>query len=360
MITEASTPAEPGHRSRPCAHCGEAVFARKPTGRPPLYCWADGKDCQALAKAERAAARTAGVTGGLSMVRQAVLDLDGQLDEAWEPLQALTQTVHVAREEMTVLRDQLLARAEQAEAAAEEAVTAKETADEAARRADLTREEALRQAADARTECAAAVRTRDEALRMAETAERARERALLERDNADRRATDASTREAAATAIADRRVSDATEIAATAREEVARLTAELAAAHRQRDEHRTQAEAAGAEAAMKVAAAESEVERVQAEAVAAADRQRADAEARAAARTTLYEQRLEQWSEERGALREQVRNQQATASAYAEILRGVRAALTAPDDDPEDSVVGLAERRVEAVLSLLAAAPSPL
>ena len=91
-------------RTRPCRHCGTPVSARKPTGRPPLYCWADGKDCQSQAKLQRAAARATELTGGEAMtLRQTAADLAEQLDDAWEPLNGLLEAI-VARNRYWLLK----------------------------------------------------------------------------------------------------------------------------------------------------------------------------------------------------------------------------------------------------------------
>ncbi|GAA3884742.1 hypothetical protein GCM10022243_56960 [Saccharothrix violaceirubra] len=230
-------------RTRACAYCGLPVTARKPTGRPPRYCPAEQRDCQARARAERITARAAGMTGGPGALRETVLELAGQLDEVWEPLQDLVGVVQGSRDLLGAVRDELIARAEQAERAAEEAHTARQQAEDRARVAEAARDEALHQAQEARTQRTEALRARDAADRARQDSLLAQERLRAERDaareQADKAKTDASAAVAQAEAVADARVREAVESTARAREAAAVLRGELATARERLDERAT-------------------------------------------------------------------------------------------------------------------------
>lgn len=224
------------------------MSARKPTGRPPLYCWADGKDCQAQAKLQRAASRATELTGGEAMtLRQSATDLAEQLDDAWEPVNGLLEAMTTARVTLDALEEHLITRVEAAEADAHAAVEERDQALEKTHAAELARDEALRQAAESRAAETAALKTRDAAEQARAEAYTARDRMQAQRDTAEQQAADAAAREAAtaqATAqAADTRVALAHEQAASARENAARLTAELAAVREQREHEQHRAEA---------------------------------------------------------------------------------------------------------------------
>ena len=242
MITETDAQVDgPASRTKPCAHCGRPVTARRPTGRPPRYCPPQERDCQARARAERLTARAVETTGGPAAVRQVVLELAGRLDDAWEPLADLVETTQAARDLLGGLRDELLDRVEQAERAAGQATAATQEAQAAREAAEATRDEALRQARDARAERDRALRAEQDAVDARQAALQTQQRLAAERDaareQADRAASAADDAVAATTASADARVREAVEAATLARETAASLRGELAAAREQLNEH---------------------------------------------------------------------------------------------------------------------------
>ncbi|MFC6089759.1 hypothetical protein [Saccharothrix lopnurensis] len=266
-------------------------------GRPFEYCperdWPGGHTCKQLAGAEVALTEALGKTPSPHLSGAASVFVDAA-DRVLEPMTALTTAL---RELRTSTATELATAAEQVEQARTEAVRERELRETATRRADqaeqdrvtaeTARDTALADARTAREEHAEALRAREEAgaaQRRAEAEQRAAElelaRVTAERDAAHRQAEQAAVTAtatvAAITAAADQRVQAATTAETAAREQAAELRAELKALRTQLAErdHRLQA----AEQAVERLRAETEqrIERVTTDAERRVERARAD------------------------------------------------------------------------------------
>lgn len=360
----------PAARTRPCAHCGRPVTARKPTGRPPRYCPPEERDCAARARAERITARAAGTASGPAALRQSVLELAGHLDEAWEPLQDLVESAQGARELLTAVRDDLITRAEQADQAAEQAAAAREQAEQRALAAEAARDEALAQARQARADRAEALRARDAADLAAQEALRGQERLRAERDAAREQAEQAATAAAATvtaiTATADRRVQAAADAATQAREQVAGLRAQAEGLREQlqdRDRRLREAEQAAdqlrADADRRVEQAAADAERRVEQALAEADRRIEQARAEIAALREQHEQRAVDLGRLLGAQTERADRLQRAHDRHRDLIDRVLALAHADrataGEQPSDPDHG-ARNALHAVIALVESA----
>ncbi|MBP2336373.1 chromosome segregation ATPase [Saccharothrix coeruleofusca] len=368
------TPA-PEPRTRPCAHCGRPVTARKPTGRPPRYCPPDQRDCAARARAERIAARAADTAGGPAALRQSVVELAGHLDEAWEPLQDLVESAQGARTLLTTLRDDLIARVERAEQAAEQATAAREQADQRALAAEVARDDALDQARQARAQRNEALRARDTAEQATQDALRAQERLRAERDAAREQADQAAATAAATvtdiTATADRRVQAAADAAAAAREQAAALRAQVESLRdqlRDRDERLHEAAQAAdrlrADTEHRLAQAAADATRRIDQAVADAERRVEQARAELAALREQHERRVLDLGRQLGAQTERADRLQRAHDRHRELidrlLATARTDPATPTQDPADreqaDVEHGARNTLHAVIAMLESA----
>ena len=346
-------------RSQACRFCGTPVLARKPTGRPPLYCWDNGKDCQAQAKLQRAASRAVDLTGGEAVtLRQTAADLAEQLDDAWEPVNGLLEAMTAARTALDAVEERLIARAEAAEAEARSAIEERDRALDKAHAAELTRDEALRQAAESRAAETAALKTRDAAEQARAEAYTARDRMQAQRDTAEQQAADAAAREAATAQAADTRVALAHEQAASAREKAAHLTAELAALRQQLDDEQQRAEADRQSFSSRLdqerAARLEEVEQIRRDQVGELAAQKSAYDASLSALVAGHENRALHHGEQLQALRAQTEREAAHRQRLLDVLGAVRAALASPVEAPAP------DNRIEAALAALADQDGPL
>lgn len=146
------SPAEQGGQVRICGYsqCGRVLPAQDRPGRKAEYCkdrrWEGGKDCRAMAAAERAAVKASGLDGPLAAYREVsgrlmpVLEaiqaqLGGPLDELVEAVRGVETgaMARVSDEEQTALA--AIDRAEQADIDRNKAVTARNAAVQEAKEA---------------------------------------------------------------------------------------------------------------------------------------------------------------------------------------------------------------------------------
>ncbi|GAA3464134.1 hypothetical protein ACFFSW_06830 [Saccharothrix longispora] len=319
------------------------MIARKPTGRPPRYCPAEDRDCQARARAERITARAAGTVGGPGALRQGVAELAGHLDEVWEPLQDLVESVQASRELLSTVRDELVARAEQAEQAAERATAAQQQAEQRAQAAEASRDEALGQAREARAQRTEALRARDGAEQAKQDALRAQERLHAERDaareQAEQAATTATATVAAITATADQRVRAAGDAVAEAREQAAGLRAQVDGLREQLEDRDRRLREAEQAAERLRADTTRRVEQV----VADADRRVEQAGAETSALREQHERRVIDLGRQLGAQSERADRLQRAYDRHRELLDRVLSAATADTASTEPAGADTAE-----------------
>ncbi|WP_158841618.1 hypothetical protein [Saccharothrix deserti] len=335
------------------------MTARRATGRPPRYCPPDVRDCQARARTERVAARAAQTTGGPIALRQIALDLAGQIDEAWEPVQELTETVQTARDLLEELQRELVDRVEQAERAAEAATAAKEQAELEKAAAETARNAATDDARTAREERTKALRARDEAETLKRQAELRLERVTAERDaartQAEQAATTAAATVAAITAAADQRVQAATGAETAAREQAAELRTELKTLRERLTEQQQRLHASDQAAERLRTETAQRIEQITAE----ADRKVDQARAEITALRTQQEDRAARFGQQLGAQTERADRLQHSHDRYRALLDRIADTVrqldtsTSTDANAEGALVDETTTALRAVATLI-------